>query len=379
MKKIVIIGANTFQNPLILKAKEMGFETHVFAWQDGSVGEKTADYFYPISIVEKNRILEICREIKPDAVTTIASDLAMITVAFLAEKLGLNCNSISCINKSTNKYLMRQAFQEYGILCPRYERVTEKDVLQKIAGMQLPIIVKPTDRSGSRSVTKIEGTGIIDGTLSVETEIEIRRAVNRAVRDSFEDMAIVEEFFSGDEYSFESMTVQGVHHMLQITKKYTTDAPHFIETGHAEPAGLSEETQERVKREIFRALDALGITGGAGHSEFRIQKDGTVRIIEIGPRMGGDCIGSHLVPLSTGYDFIKMVIEEAARLPVSFERNRHYSRAEIRFIMKEADYREYLARRSEKRIVFEDEIDGDFSRDVVDSGSRHGYYIYVED
>lgn len=379
MKKIVIIGANTFQNPLILKAKEMGFETHVFAWQDGSVGEKTADYFYPISIVEKNRILEVCREIKPDAVTTIASDLAMITVAFLAEKLGLNCNSISCINKSTNKYLMRQAFQDHGILCPRYERVTEKDVLQKIAGMQLPIIVKPTDRSGSRSVTKIEGTGIIDGTLSIETEIEIRRAVNRAVRDSFEDMAIVEEFFSGDEYSFESMTVQGVHHMLQITKKYTTDAPHFIETGHAEPAGLSEETQERVKREIFRALDALGITGGAGHSEFRIQKDGTIRIIEIGPRMGGDCIGSHLVPLSTGYDFIKMVIEEAAGLPVSFERNRHYSRAEIRFIMKEADYREYLARRSEKRIVFEDEIDCDFSRDVVDSGSRHGYYIYVED
>ena len=379
MKKIVIIGANTFQNPLILKAKEMGFETHVFAWQDGSVGEKTADYFYPISIVEKNRILEVCREIKPDAVTTIASDLAMITVAFLAEKLGLNGNTISCINRSTNKYLMRQAFQEHGILCPRYERVTEKDVLQKIAGMQLPIIVKPTDRSGSRSVTKIEGTGIIDGTLSIETEIEIRRAVNRAVRDSFEDMAIVEEFFSGDEYSFESMTVQGVHHMLQITKKYTTDAPHFIETGHAEPAGLSEETQERVKREIFRALDALGITGGAGHSEFRIQKDGTVRIIEIGPRMGGDCIGSHLVPLSTGYDFIKMVIEEAARLPVSFERNRHYSRAEIRFIMKEADYREYLARRSEKRIVFEDEIDCDFSRDVVDSGSRHGYYIYVED
>ena len=37
MKKIVIIGANDFQNPLILKAKEMGYETHVFAWQDGAV------------------------------------------------------------------------------------------------------------------------------------------------------------------------------------------------------------------------------------------------------------------------------------------------------------------------------------------------------
>ena len=52
MKKIVIIGANDFQNQLILKAKEMGFETHVFAWQDGSIGERTADHFYPVSIVE---------------------------------------------------------------------------------------------------------------------------------------------------------------------------------------------------------------------------------------------------------------------------------------------------------------------------------------
>ena len=53
-KKLVVIGANDFQNQLILKAKELGVETHVFAWQDGSIGEKTADFFYPISIVEKD-------------------------------------------------------------------------------------------------------------------------------------------------------------------------------------------------------------------------------------------------------------------------------------------------------------------------------------
>ena len=74
MKKIVIIGANSFQNPLILKAKEMGYETHVFAWKDGSVGERTADVFYPISIVEKEAILEQCRQIQPDAVASIGSD-----------------------------------------------------------------------------------------------------------------------------------------------------------------------------------------------------------------------------------------------------------------------------------------------------------------
>ena len=65
MKKIVIIGANDFQNQLILKAKEMGFETHVFAWQDGSIGERTADHFYPVSIVEIDEILEKCQIPRP--------------------------------------------------------------------------------------------------------------------------------------------------------------------------------------------------------------------------------------------------------------------------------------------------------------------------
>ena len=45
MKKIVIIGANAFQYPLIKKAKDRGYETHVFAWEDGAVGKDIADYF----------------------------------------------------------------------------------------------------------------------------------------------------------------------------------------------------------------------------------------------------------------------------------------------------------------------------------------------
>ena len=71
MKKIVIIGANDFQKPLIQKAKEMGYETHVFAWREGAAGAEDADFFYEISITEKDQILDICRKIQPDAVATI--------------------------------------------------------------------------------------------------------------------------------------------------------------------------------------------------------------------------------------------------------------------------------------------------------------------
>ena len=57
MKKIAIIGAAVFKLPAILKSKEMGLETHVFAWEAGDPGEKMADFFYPISIREKEEIL----------------------------------------------------------------------------------------------------------------------------------------------------------------------------------------------------------------------------------------------------------------------------------------------------------------------------------
>ena len=43
MKKIAIIGANEFQQPLIVKAKQLGYETHVFAWKEGAVGALDAD------------------------------------------------------------------------------------------------------------------------------------------------------------------------------------------------------------------------------------------------------------------------------------------------------------------------------------------------
>ena len=63
MKNLAIVGASYLQLPLIEKAKEMGYITHVFAWAANDVGEKAADHFYPISVIEKEEILNKCREI----------------------------------------------------------------------------------------------------------------------------------------------------------------------------------------------------------------------------------------------------------------------------------------------------------------------------
>ena len=119
MKKLAIIGASHFQVPLINKAKEMGLETHVFAWKCGDEGEKIADYFYPISITECEEIYQQCKKIGIDGICTIGTDLGTIPVSYVANRMGLVGNSEECVKKATNKHLMRKCFEENGDPSPK--------------------------------------------------------------------------------------------------------------------------------------------------------------------------------------------------------------------------------------------------------------------
>jgi biotin carboxylase len=367
-RKIAIIGASDLQLPLILKAKEMGYETHVFAWAAGDVGEEAADLFYPISIVEVEQILEQCRKINPAAVASIASDLAAITVNRVANALGLPANPPETAVIATNKYEMRRTFMSAGIPTPRFLRVHAGGDLKEALQMRLPIIVKPTDRSGSRGICKLTS---FDG---------LRESVEKACAESFERCAIIEEFIEGEEYSCECISQEGTHHFLAITKKFTTGAPHFIEIGHMEPSGLDEQTCRRVREQVFKALDALHVTCGASHSEFKVDpENGGIRLIEIGARMGGDCIGSDLVRLSTGYDFVKMTIQAAAGDKITLEREDHAAAAAVRYVMNKKDYEDFLAlKRNEPEAIYRMSDIRYEEKEVTDSSRRFGFYIATD-
>lgn len=366
-QKLVIIGANDFQDQLIKKANSLGYETHVFAWEDGATGKKHADYFYPISIVEKEEILEKCREISPAGVCSIASDLAAITVNYVAEGLGLPCNKTEYNLIQTNKYAMRQALSDAGVPCPRFLHTGEDIDESLLKDFSFPIIVKPTDRSGSRSIMKLES---LDG---------LKEAVRAACEVSFEKKAIVEEYLEGKEYSMETISFRGEHHYLAATEKFTTGAPHFIETGHREPSGLSDEILEKAKKTVLKALDALHIENSAGHSEFKVTPDGAIRIIEIGARMGGDCIGSDLVYLSTGNDFVRMVIDVACGKEPVLADCKENKTAEIHFLFDGDDLKELDRIKAEtpERLYRVSDIEMENLGNTTDSSTRLGYYILV--
>lgn len=367
MKKLAIIGASSFQNPLILKAKEMGIETHVFAWECGDVGEETADYFHPISIAEKEGILQACRDIGIDGIASIGSDFANITVAYVADAMGLTANSIECVERSTNKHAMRLAFEEHGDPSPRSVLVDEDSDLTAL-DLSYPIIVKPADRSGSRGITKLA------------CEDGLKEAVDWALSESFGKTAVVEEYVTGDEYSVEMLSWDGVHTMLAITEKFTTGSPQFIEMGHLEPARIDARIAKEIESVVMHALDSLGARYGAAHAEVKVSPEGLVRIIEIGSRMGGDCIGSDLVQLSTGYDFVEAVIDIALGMKPPAVESPANRVAAVRFIFSDEDREalERMRRDAPDLLTFVSSIDDD-EHDITDSSSRYGYFIFASD
>jgi biotin carboxylase len=366
LKKLAIIGASYLQVPVVLKAKEMGIEVHCFAWKHGSVCKDYADYFYPIDVRDKDGILKVCQEVGIDGITTIATDIVVPSINYVAEKMGLVSNPYEYSYITTNKYLMRSCFAENNVPSPRF-KLAKIGCDIDVEGMQFPLIVKPTDRSGSIGVEKIENVD------------ELKDAIERAVNDSFSKEAIVEEFVDGREVSVESISWKGKHHILAITDKVTTEAPYFVELEHHEPSDLPEDMQQRIRQVVLKALDALHIKYGASHSELKITKDGDIRVMEIGARMGGDFIGSDLVKLSTGYDFLKGVIQVALGEFDEPEITLHKCSG-VYFLCKETEYLMKAFGQIEKYSgIVKHEITDSELKNVQESGDRSGYLIYQSD
>ncbi|MBN2399613.1 MAG: ATP-grasp domain-containing protein [Candidatus Aminicenantes bacterium] len=366
MKKLVIIGANNFQLPLIKKAGELGMETHVFAWEKGAVGRECADHYYPISIIEKELILKEVEKINPDGIISIGSDLAMATVNYIADGMGLIGNSLACVRVTTDKFAMRECLSQGGLPCPKYSKSADIQEILNICG-DFPLIVKPTDRSGSRGVTRV----------SSKTELE--QAIVRARSVSFSLEHIVEQFIAGREYSVEMISWKGEHHFLQITEKETSGEPHYVEKAHHQPAALPAATRDKIITLVDKALTCLKVEYGASHSEILLAAEGDVFIVEIGARMGGDYIGSHLVELSTGYDYVRGVIEIACGHFDGVEQSRqayagiYYVFAKPGMVSRITNYAKKFPEILFSEIYFRA---GSQTREVIESNDRAACFVY---
>lgn len=303
MKKIMILGASLLQLPAIEKAKEIGLEVIAVDMNPEAVGFKVQGVIKEVvSTIDTPAILEVAKRHQINGIMTLASDMPMQSVAVVSHEMGLVGISEDTALKATNKAFMCDALKEAGVPVPLYFRVKGKDefkeAVKKVSDAGYKCIVKPADNSGSRGVDLLKEDSDLD--VAYDYTVEYSRGGE----------LVVEEFMEGPEVSVETLAIDGNVHVIQITDKLTTGAPYFVEMGHSQPSQLSENIQEQIRDVAIAANKAIGIQNGPSHTEIKVTKDGP-KIVELGARLGGDCITTHLVPLSTGVNMVECSIRIA--------------------------------------------------------------------
>lgn len=300
MRKLLVIGASILQLPAIKKAKEMGLYVAVADFNPNAIGIQYADEYFNASTMDENAIFEVAQIFKPDGIMTLATDMPMRSVARVSETLGLHGISYETAVKATDKYDMINAFEDHQVPAPWFHLVRKyNDLIALKDKINYPCIMKPTDNAGSHGVVKIHSPE------ELVNNYEYSRACSRRGN------VIIEEYLDGQEVSVEVMVVDGKVNIIQITDKLTTGAPYFVEMGHSQPSRLDQDIQNQIRDVAERACKAIGINQGPAHVEMKVTSQSGPKMIELGARMGGDNITTHLVPLSTGIDMVESTIKLA--------------------------------------------------------------------
>ena len=366
--KLFIVGASILQLPAIKAAKEMGLTVAVADVNPKAVAIPYADVFYNVSTVDEEGICWAAKNFGADGIITVATDMPMRAIGYTCDRLGLCGIDYKTALLATDKGEMIRAFEKAGLPTPQYmlpENV--KDAVNLAKNLKYPLICKPVDNSGSRGVSL------------VNTPEELPAAVEYGIENSASKRIILEEYLVGSEVSAEVVIWNGEPTVLAITDKTTTGAPHFVEIGHSQPSRLPADTVSEVEKLAINAVKTVGIKMGAAHVEIMVTKKGAY-LIELGARMGGDCITTHLVPLSTGIDMIKATIDiclgQAPDLTAKWNRGAaiRYFEPSYGFITDIEGVDAALTIPQVKEIVFTAKV-GDYVGSIHSSSDRIGFVI----
>ncbi|WP_331739360.1 ATP-grasp domain-containing protein (plasmid) [Streptomyces sp. NBC_00637] len=283
----------------VRKAAQAGFE--VWAVWDPSLREKS----YLDSVAEHARELltvdfgdeRALRALIASTVRThdigtvlhLGAESSMGPVVAEAERLGLSPNPAAAVHRLNDKAALRALLAEHGISPVRSELApTVEAVAAAVGRLPLPVVVKPTRLSGSRGIALIRDAD------------DLGEWTERVAAAGHAGPYLVEEYLRGPEFSVETLSAKGTHHVVGVTAKRTTGAPLFVETSHIHPAPLAPADDEAVRTLVTRLLDAAGLVFGPAHTEVILTGRGP-RIVESQTRLGGDRI-PQLIETATGYD-----------------------------------------------------------------------------
>lgn len=307
-----MLGGGFLQNFVIKKACAMGYYVYCLDADPKAIGFESANESAVINIIDPEACLQYAKEKPVDGVLTAATDFSVLTMSYIAQEMGLPGINYASAQLIKNKAKVRKCLfdshaDDTGY---SYEITSMEDAKEILAQVKFPIMMKPVDGSGSRGASK------------VEKPEDFEKACEFAMNGSISHRAVAEPFVVGKEYGVESFVDNGEIHVLAVMQKDMTEPPYYAELGHAIPSGLPVEVEDRIKVCVKKALVAMGVNHGCVNMDILISEDYSVHIVDVGARMGGNLIGSHIIPLGTGIDYMGNMIRAAVGEPTDFKPQR---------------------------------------------------------
>ncbi len=301
-KSIMIIGAGLLQTPAIEIAKEMGLKTIVTDYNSNAPGMKIADVPIVMSTKDIEGTVRVAKEYtkrdRIDGVITVGTDASM-TVAAVANALGLPGIKFEDAEAATNKIKMRMRFKKYNVPSPDFSECWKLEDAYKFAeNHNFPLVIKPSDNMGAR------------GVIEIYNKEELADKFNYSKKYSPSGELIIEEFMDGFELSIDALIFNGEIVITGVADRMIDLEPYFIELGHIMPSNLPKNLQQEAEKVMIKGVKALGINLGAAKGDIKITKNGAM-VGEIAARLSGGFMSAYTYPLSTGVNLIKAAIKIA--------------------------------------------------------------------
>lgn len=298
---LMLLGGASHQVPAIEAAKKLGYRTVLCDYLPDNPGQYVADVFYRESTADRQRILQIAKDENINGIISFGSDVAAPTAAYVSEQLGFPTNPLRSVEILSEKHLFKDYLTKHGFNCPKAVSFTSQTSIDEIMslcnGMHYPILIKPTDSSGSRGISLIQSS----------SQVEFEKAFHYANDFSRNNILIAEEFIEytyphmigGDIFVLEGKVVfWGLMASLRSNK-----AAKLVPVGEAYPCGLDSSKISLLKDEVQRLVTSLDLRYGEMNIEIIIGPEGHPYILELGGRAGGNMIPLQLQDIS-GIDLI---------------------------------------------------------------------------
>ena len=306
MKKILLLGGSAQQLVAIRAAKELGYYTVVMDYLPDNPGQYEADKFYGESTTDVEAVYRIAKEEQVEGILAYASDPAALPAAIVAERLGLPTNPAKSVEILGLKYPWREFLQTNGFACPKHQSFHPgtpiSEIKEKAKEFTFPLVVKPTDSSGSKGVTMLESW---EG---------LEKAICWANEYSRNKVLLIEEFIQrgfpsvvgGDIFVWDGKVV--LYGEMECLRDMHNSP--LIPIGEKKPLQVTQVQKDRIHSELQRIVTALDIRFGELNVEIILDKEDNVHFLELGPRAGGNMIPIQLSD-AFGIDLVKANVQAA--------------------------------------------------------------------